>query len=95
MKKLKDIISNLSTVNPGTWIRLGLLLLSLANAGLNMFGVHTTVLVSDEASEVLSFLFAIIAALAAYWKNNSFTAAAQAADKAMKQIQDEDSGWRK
>jgi len=84
MSKFKDIVNNVANVSLGTWIRLILLLLSLCNAGLQLFGVKTFLVLPDELASALSLLFALICALSAYWKNNSFTAAAQAADAVLR-----------
>ena len=83
MKLIRDIVENLSTVNMGTWTRLLALVLSFVNAALAAMGKHP--LAEDQAFQALSLLVAAICALAAYWKNNSFTAAAQAADKVLEE----------
>lgn len=84
MNKIKDIINNLSNVAPAAWTRLALLVLSMLNLVLRSCGVDTVPVGSEVISSALSIVFAVVSALAAYWKNNSFTSAAQAADKALR-----------
>lgn len=80
MKKLKDIVENITKVSPGAWVRLILLVLALVNTFLRMAGVDTIPFVETEIADAVSLVFTICITLNAYWKNNSFTAAAQAAD---------------
>ncbi|MDR0883824.1 MAG: SPP1 phage holin family protein [Oscillospiraceae bacterium] len=80
MKVIRDIIENIASVSFGTWARLLALVLSFANAGLSALGKHPLPISNDEAFQALSLILAAVCALAAYWKNNSFTAAAQVAD---------------
>ena len=80
-KKIRDILCNLSGVSAGTWARLILMLVALLNLILTAFGVNPIELDGSELYTVISVVFALLTGLAAYWKNNSFTAAAQAADE--------------
>jgi len=85
MKILKDIIENVSEVSFGTWARLAALVLSFINAALISMGVHPLPVSEEQVFQALSMILAAICAVAAYWKNNSFTAAAQAADKVLEE----------
>lgn len=46
-------------------------------------GIKTLPFDSEQVGRAVSGVFAVVSALVAYWKNNSFTAAAQAADKVL------------
>lgn len=81
MAKLKDIISNISSVKAGTWVRLILLVISLINMALAAAGKAPIPADYDEIYTIVSIVLSVIVGIAAYWKNNSFTAAAQAADE--------------
>jgi SPP1 family holin len=80
MNKIKDILQNITKVSLGTWIRLALLVLSMVNIALRVAGVDTIPFVSEDVAEIITLIFAICTGLVAYWKNNSFTEAAQEAD---------------
>ena len=84
MDKLKKAITCASKVSVGTWVRLAMLLLSMVNMCLMGCGVKTLPFESEQVSQAISVAFAVISALAAYWKNNSFTEAAQAADRVLR-----------
>jgi len=86
MNKLKDIAENLSQVSYGSWLRLALLLLSLVNAVLRMLGAETFFYTEEGTAEVISCLMIVISAACAFWKNNSFTAAAQQADRLLDEM---------
>lgn len=85
MNKFKSILVSLATVSAGTWARLALLLLSLVNAGLQLFGIGWQIpYVEQEVTSAVSLAFAALCALVGYWKNNSFTLAAQEADRVLR-----------
>ncbi len=84
--KMKQLLDQLATVSSGTWARLALLTLSLVNAGLNMYGVNTCAIAQMDISMGISIAFVVLCAFLAYWKNNSFTAAAQAADEMLRSL---------
>lgn len=72
----------------GTIIRTICLILALVNNCLTMAG-HSPLPIEDEQlTELLSQVFVIVTALAAWWKNNSFTKAARTADEIMHDIKD-------
>ena len=81
MAKIKDIISNISNVKAGTWVRLILLVVSLINMALSAAGKAPIPADYNELYTVVSVVFSVLVGVAAYWKNNSFTSAAQAADE--------------
>ncbi len=81
-------IKSLGEVSPGAWARLACLAAALINAALSMLG-KSPVTLPGNADEIISIVFAVAASLAAYWKNNSFTRAAQAADEVLEQLRKE------
>jgi SPP1 family holin len=81
---MKKFWEKLKTISAGTWIRTAVLLLALVNQVLAMFGCSPIPISDKQLTELLSTLFTIVAACVAWWKNNSFTAAAIEADKTMK-----------
>lgn len=84
MNKIKDIIRNLSGVSAGTWQRLAILIISMLNMFLQGIGIRTIPIAGDEVNFLISVAFTLVCALTAYWKNNSFTEAAQAADRVLR-----------
>ena len=81
MAKIKDILSNISNVKVGTWMRGILLIISLVNMALSAAGKAPIPADYNEIYTVVSVVFSVLVGIAAYWKNNSFTSAAQAADE--------------
>mgnify|MGYP000376704362 CR=1 FL=1 len=68
----------------GTIIRTAVLIAALINQILTMTG-HSILPFDEEAiAEYVSMTLTAAASLLAWWKNNSFTRAAKAADKYMK-----------
>ena len=94
MTKIKDIFTNLSGVKTSTWIRLIMLVLSLVNLILGAFGIAPITFDENELYAVISVIFAVITGIVTFWKNNSFTSAAQAADEYFRnqQLAIEDTG---
>lgn len=90
MNKLKDIAENITKVSIGTWIRLAMVMLALVNVTLRMAGVQTLPFTPEDVADLISGLFVIATALTAYWKNNSFTAAAIEADEYMRRLREEE-----
>lgn len=74
----------MNNVSKDTIIRTAVLVIALLNTVLNALGKNPFPFSEDEAYESLSALFTVIAALVAWWKNNSFTKAARQADDVMK-----------
>ena len=72
-------------ITAGTLARTIILALALINQILSAAG-HPVLPIEDAQVETLvSTAWTVIAALVAWWKNNSFTAAAQKGDEVMKQ----------
>ena len=86
MTEIKNIIKRMGMISPGTWVRLVLLVASLVNAALKIFGIDFLSGSSETVEKAVTVIVMVIVALTAYWKNNSFTDAALAADEIMKTI---------
>lgn len=72
-------------ITAGTLARTIILALALINQILSVTG-HPVLPIEDAQVETLvTTAWTVIAALVAWWKNNSFTAAAQKGDAVMKQ----------
>ena len=72
-------------ITVGTLARTIILALALINQILSATG-HPVLPIEDaEVETLVSTAWTVIAALIAWWKNNSFTAAAKAGDEVMKQ----------
>lgn len=68
-------------IEAGTIVRTICLVLALINQVLVMSG-HSVLPIEDTAVEaIVTNIFTIVTAVAAWWKNNSFTKKAIAADK--------------
>ena len=65
----------------GTVIRTVLLVLALVNQVLAAFGLSPLPLENETVTTLISLGFTVVTALVAWWKNNSFTKEAQAADE--------------
>ncbi len=75
-------------ISSGTIARTIILILALFNQVLAMFGKSPLDIAGEDISNVVSLIFTIAASAAAWWKNNSFTAAAIEGDKMMKRIKE-------
>jgi len=71
-------------VSKGTIIRTVVLVVALANQVLTAIGKNPLPFSSDQAGNAISIGFTAGASILAWWKNNSFTQAAIAADEVMK-----------
>lgn len=71
-------------VTKGTIARTAILILTIINSGLAIFGKSPLPISNETVTQVVSFGFSTAAALVAWWKNNSFTLAALKADETMK-----------
>ena len=71
-------------ISKGTIIRTACLILAIANNALAIFDKSPLPIDDEVLTQVVSFLFTTGAAIAAWWKNNSFTSAAIEADEIMK-----------
>ena len=81
MNKIKDIFANIGNVKVGTWVRGILLIISFVNMALSAAGKAPIPADYNEIYAIDSAIFSILVRISAYWKNNSFTEAAQTADK--------------
>lgn len=79
---------NLKNISAGTIARTIILALALVNQILSATG-HAVLPIEDAQIESLvSTAWTMVAALVAYWKNNSVTTAAIEADKVLKDIKE-------
>lgn len=70
-------------ISAGTVARTIVLLLALVNQVLSMMGIPVLPIEDEAINTVVSTLWTIIAAVVAWWKNNSFTTAALEADQVL------------
>lgn len=91
MEKIKEIIINIPKVSVGSYVRLALLLISVVNLALRCFGADTLPMNNEAVEDFVSVAFTVASTLAAYWKNNSFTSAALAADETLKKLSQKNS----
>lgn len=78
---------SIKNVSPGAWARLALLIITLANAFLTAAGKNP-LSAFGEAGEITGLIAVTLSAAAAYWHNNSFTEAAQVADRVMRELKE-------
>lgn len=79
MKKI-----NIKGVSVQTWARTVILLLALVGQLCVILGKKNGLLDSDQWQEYVTYALTVIGSVWSWWKNNSFTEAAQKADKIMK-----------
>ncbi len=72
---------NEPTISAGTIARTAVLLLALTNQVLSALGMPLLPIESTELEQLVTAGITTVAALVAWWKNNSFTTAALEADK--------------
>ena len=72
---------NAPTISAGTIARTACLLLALTNQVLSALGKPVLPIESQTVEQLVTAGITTVAALVAWWKNNSFTAAAIQADK--------------
>ncbi len=71
----------MNKITSGTWTRTFILALALINQVLILTG-HSPIPIADEDVNLLvSTIFTIVASIASWWKNNSFTTAAIIGDR--------------
>lgn len=68
-------------VSPATWARTAVLILALVNQFLSAAGKSPLPIDSEQVEQLVSAGITTVAALVAWWKNNSFTCAALNADE--------------
>ena len=76
-------------MSKGTMIRTALLLLALVNQLLTVMGISPLPLEDETVTELISLGFTAVTAVMAWWKNNSFTKEAQAADEYLHALREE------
>ena len=77
-------------ISEGTIARTIILLLALINQCLSMAGVSPLPIEDEQVETIITTAWTVIAALIAWWKNNSFTQAALEGDKLMHTLKDEE-----
>ena len=77
-------------ISAGTIARTIILLLALINQCLSMAGVSPLPIEDEQVETIITTAWTVIAALIAWWKNNSFTLAALEGDKLMHTLKDEE-----
>ncbi|MBC6308102.1 phage holin [Listeria sp. FSL L7-1582] len=77
---------NFKNVNVSTWVRTALLAVALINQLLAMLGISPLPFDDDMVEQFVTFTFTAVTAIIAFWKNQSFTKAAQASDVQMKMV---------
>lgn len=70
----------------GTIARTIILIITIINSFLSIFGKSPLPIDSDTVTQIVSLLFTTIAALVTWWKNQSFTHAALEADIVMRRL---------
>lgn len=82
---------NLKNVTKDTWVRIIVLFLVLVNLiSTSMFGVVLLPFAEESLYQGVSVLLTIIVTFWTTWKNNSFTKEAQAADRYLKNLKQEE-----
>lgn len=84
MSENKNMIAPEQGVSAGTIARTVCLVLALVNQVLAMLGMVPVDIADDTVYQVVSVGATVVTALIAWWKNNSFSKEAVAADEAMK-----------
>lgn len=67
-------------ISKETIVRTAVLILALVNQVLTVFGINPLPFSTDETYEAISLIVTVAASITAWWKNNSFTKDAIAAD---------------
>lgn len=86
-KTIQDI--DLSQVNAGTVVRLIMVLISCILYVVKVCGIEIPLIDESVVSSIVIVVFGLISFLQAYWKNNSWTKAAQEADAIMQEKKSE------
>lgn len=80
MSKIKEAFISLRSVTPAAWLRLIMLVASVIGVAVRLFGGDFSAENEEMAKDIAAIIVLVITSASAYWKNNSFTEAAQAAD---------------
>ena len=78
----------MKNITPGTMARTVCLVLALTNQILTVLGYNVINISDDTVNTLISTGFTVITAIAAWWKNNSFTEAAIEAENVMKDLKE-------
>ena len=78
----------MKNIAPGTMARTVCLVLALTNQILTVLGYNVINISDDTVNTLISTGFTVITAIAAWWKNNSFTEAAIEADNVMRDLKE-------
>ena len=78
----------MSKITTGTWARTVVLALALINQILVATGRSVINIADEDVNLLVSTIFSIVASIAAWWKNNSFTKSAIEADEYMKSVRE-------
>ena len=78
----------MKNITPGTMARTVCLVLALTNQILTVLGYNVINISDDTVNTLISTGFTVITAIAAWWKNNSFTKAAIEADNVMRDLKE-------
>lgn len=78
----------MKNITPGTIARTVCLVLALTNQILTVLGYNVINISDDTVNTLITTGFTVITAIAAWWKNNSFTEAAIEADNVMKNLKE-------
>lgn len=76
-------------ISAGTVARTLVLFLTMANLVLNYFGKNPLPFANDDIYQGVSAIAAVLSAIAAWWKNNSFSRNAISADAFLKEMKNE------
>ena len=76
---------NKMNVTAGTIARTIILALALVNQILTATGHGIINISDDDVNTLISTIFTVVSAVAAWWKNNSFTQSALKADEVMRE----------
>ena len=76
---------NKISVTTGTIARTIILALALVNQILTATGHGIINISDDDVNTLISTIFTVVSAIAAWWKNNSFTQSALKADEVMRE----------
>lgn len=77
---------NIKNVTVATWVRTALLAVALINQLLSILGINPLPFSDAMVEQFVTFMFTAVTAIIAFWKNQSFTKAAQNADVQMKMV---------
>lgn len=75
-------------IETGTIIRTIVLVIALVNQALTILGKSPLPWTNEEIEQAVTIALTILASIAAWWKNNSFTSAAKEADLYLKKTKE-------